>query len=179
MVCPFIPGNVSCSREHWLCLWSLLSLGGYQSAPFQIAGFLSPSAGSVSDLILFLCCLSCSVLLWFCPVLFCSVCVPLRWSVIWLAVGILGLFFPFFLSFLPLLWVSVAVCGLLLLWPSGATLSLRCSAPSCCGFSDCGAWALGTQASVVEAHRLSCPMARGLFLDQGSNMCPLRWQVAS
>ena len=28
-------------------------------------------------------------------------------------------------------------------------------------------------------HRLSCPSARGIFLDQGSNPCLLPWQVDS
>ena len=31
--------------------------------------------------------------------------------------------------------------------------------------------------SVVEAHGLSCSMACVIFLDQGSNQCPLHWQV--
>ena len=38
---------------------------------------------------------------------------------------------------------------------------------------------LGAQASVVVAHGLSCPVAYGIFLDQGWNLCPLRWQVDS
>ena len=54
-----------------------------------------------------------------------------------------------------------------------------------------GAQALGTQAFVVAApkpwstgsivamHRLSCSVARGIFLDQGSNPCPLPWQADS
>ena len=46
----------------------------------------------------------------------------------------------------------------------------------CSGFSGCGAWALGAGASVVGAHRLSCSMACGIFLDQGLNPCPLHWQ---
>ena len=29
------------------------------------------------------------------------------------------------------------------------------------------------------AHGLSCSEARGIFPDQGSNLCPLRWQVDS
>ena len=33
--------------------------------------------------------------------------------------------------------------------------------------------------SVVVAHRLSCSAACGIFLDQGSNLCPLHWQVDS
>ena len=52
-----------------------------------------------------------------------------------------------------------------------------------------GAQTLGTQAlvvaapkpwstgSIVSMHRLSCSVARGIFLDQGSNPCPLPWQA--
>ena len=32
---------------------------------------------------------------------------------------------------------------------------------------------------IVVAHRLSCPVACGIFLDQGSDLCPLRWQADS
>ena len=50
----------------------------------------------------------------------------------------------------------------------------------CAGFS---LWWLlswrstGSRARV--AHGLSCSMARGIFLDQGSNPCPLHWQADS
>ena len=37
----------------------------------------------------------------------------------------------------------------------------------------------GVQASAVMALRLSCPMACGIFLDQGLNLCPLHRQVDS
>ena len=58
--------------------------------------------------------------------------------------------------------------------------SLPCSARIyCCGFSCCRARALGSQASVVVGHRLRCPMACGIFLDQWSNLCPLHWQADS
>ena len=33
--------------------------------------------------------------------------------------------------------------------------------------------------SVGVAHELSCPAARGIFLDQGPNSCPLHWQADS
>ena len=33
--------------------------------------------------------------------------------------------------------------------------------------------------SVAVAHRLSCSAACGIFLDQGSNLCPLHWQADS
>ena len=52
-------------------------------------------------------------------------------------------------------------------------------------FSSCGVWASGVAAwfqrtgSVVMAYRLTCPLAYGIFLDQGPNLCPLRWQVDS
>ena len=71
-------------------------------------------------------------------------------------------------------------------------------ASHCGGFSFCGArapdvWAsaivahrlgsCGSQAlstgSVVVVHGLSCLAACGIFLDQGSNLCPLNWQADS
>ena len=42
------------------------------------------------------------------------------------------------------------------------------------GFFCCRSWA-----SVVVVHGLSCPVACGIFSDQGSNLCPLRWQADS
>ena len=58
-------------------------------------------------------------------------------------------------------------------------LSLVAAASRCSGFSYCGARAVGTQASVVAAHRLSCFAICGIFSDQGSNPCPLHWQADS
>ena len=46
------------------------------------------------------------------------------------------------------------------------------------GFSCCGARAL-EQGSVIVVHGLSCPVACGIFPDQGSNPCPLCWQADS
>ena len=46
-------------------------------------------------------------------------------------------------------------------------------------FSCCRAQALGSWASVVAEHRVSCPVSCGIFPDQGSNMCPLNWQANS
>ena len=37
----------------------------------------------------------------------------------------------------------------------------------------------GSWASVAVAHRLSCSVTCGIFLDQGSNVCLLRWQAHS
>ena len=38
---------------------------------------------------------------------------------------------------------------------------------------------VGSQASVVAVHGLSCLATREIFLGQGSNPCPLHWQVDS
>ena len=40
-------------------------------------------------------------------------------------------------------------------------------------------WFLIAVASLVLEHRLSCSVARGMFLDQGLNPRPLRWQADS
>ena len=62
-----------------------------------------------------------------------------------------------------------------------ALMGLRSSAwvSHCSGFSCYGAQALGAQASVVAAHRLSCSTACGILLDQGSNLCLLHWPADS
>ena len=41
-----------------------------------------------------------------------------------------------------------------------------------------GSWALEPKLNSV-AHGLRCPMACGIFLDQGSNLCLLHWQADS
>ena len=48
----------------------------------------------------------------------------------------------------------------------------------CLSLSCCGAPALGP-GSVAVMHRLCCPTTCGVFLDQGSNPCPLCWQAGS
>ena len=105
----------------------------------------------------------------------------------------LFLFFYYFILFIYfwLLWFFVAVHGFLQLRQVGTTLRCGVRASHCGSFSCCGAWALGTRASVVVAHGLqsagsvvvahglSCSAACGIFLDQGSNPCPLHWQADS
>ena len=54
-------------------------------------------------------------------------------------------------------------------------------------FSSCDKWGLLIMvcrlliavASLVVAHGLGCSLACGIFLDQGLNLCPLRWQEDS
>ena len=57
-------------------------------------------------------------------------------------------------------WVSVAARGLSLVAASGAILRCSARASHCSGFSCCGAWALGTQASVVVVRGLSSCCSR-------------------
>ena len=74
---------------------------------------------------------------------------------------------------------SLLLCsGFLQLWQAGATRQLQRS-----GFLlqwlPPTAWALGRVGSVAAARELSCPVACGIFLDQGSNLRPLHWQAVS
>ena len=71
-----------------------------------------------------------------------------------------------------------------------ALLGLHCYAHT---FSSCGEWGLPfvvfrllmvvaslvAQASAVEVHRLNCSVVCGIFLDNISNPCLLRWQADS
>ena len=52
-------------------------------------------------------------------------------------------------------------------------------APHCSVSSCCRAGAPGGNASVAVAWGFHCPAACGIFLDQGSNLCSLRWQADS
>ena len=67
-------------------------------------------------------------------------------------------------------------CDVLASHPGG--FSCRAQALGCAGFSACVSWALGT-GSVVVAHRLSSPAACEIFLNQGSNPCPLHCDMDS
>ena len=106
--------------------------------------------------------------------------------------------FPFYIYFIIyfwLCWVSGGTHRLSLVAVSGG-YSLQVSHRN--GLSCCGVQALGTWASVVAAcwfstcgsqtlsvgsvavvQGLSCSWARRIFLDQGSNPCPLYWQANS
>ena len=84
-----------------------------------------------------------------------------------------------FFFFLSLLGVFVAVCRLSLVAACG-----HCSSLWQAGFSL--RWLLLWQNMdsrhtdlVVTEHELSCSVACGIFLDQGCNSCPLRWQADS
>lgn len=64
---------------------------------------------------------------------------------------------------------AVSSCGKLGLLSSCPRRILTVS-----GFSRCGAPAPGQVSSAVVEHGLSCPVACGTFLDQGSHLCPLQ-----
>ena len=91
-------------------------------------------------------------------------------------------FIIYFLNFW-LHWVSIAAQGLLC---SCSARPSHCSGFSCCRahgqglrasvVAACGLWSTG---SVAVAYRLCCSTACEIFLDQGSNPCPLHWQVGS
>ena len=72
---------------------------------------------------------------------------------------------------------SLPHTGFLQLQRAGATLCCAACTSHRVGFSYCRAQALGTWASVVAAHRLSCSVACEIFLGQGLNSCSLPWKV--
>ena len=88
-------------------------------------------------------------------------------------------------------WVFVAARGLSPVAVSRGYSLLRCSGFSLQCFSCRRERALGARASVVVAcgfqstgsvavaHGLSCSAVCGIFLEQGSNPCPLHWQAGS
>ena len=98
----------------------------------------------------------------------------------------------FFFFWLP--WVFVAMCRLSLVAASGSYSSLQSIAFSLqwlfllwstgsrhTGFNSCSTWVQQLQLVGLEAvvHRLCCSTACGIFLDLGSNPCPLHWQADS
>ena len=92
-----------------------------------------------------------------------------------------------FLMYLRLHRVFVPVPGLSLVAVSRGHSSSQCQSVSLCwlfSWWSTGSWCLGfsrcsTPASALVAHRLSCSEPYGIFPDQGSNLCPLHWQVDS
>ena len=103
------------------------------------------------------------------------------------------MFFYKFILFIYvwLYWVFVAARGLSLVASSGGYSSLRSTSLSprwplslrSAGSRHTGSVvvARGPQSagSAVVAHGLSCSVACGILLDQGSNPCPLHWQADS
>ena len=123
----------------------------------------------------------------------CAVCI----NTLFLFLKIIQYVFCFFINLFIYLFIFVCVgssllcVGFLQLFRAGATLHCGARASHCGGFSCFRARDLGARASVVLArglwsagsvvvvHGLSCSAACGIFPDQGSNSCPLHWQMDS
>ena len=78
-----------------------------------------------------------------------------------------------------LCWVFVSVQGLSLVAASGGHSSSQCAGLSLSQPLPLRSTGSRRTGSVVVAHGLSCSTACGIFPDQGSNTCPLRWQADS
>ena len=116
------------------------------------------------------------------------------------------IYYYYYYYFFGCIGSSLLHVSFLQLWRARATVCCGARASHCSGFSCCRAWALGEWASVVVAHGLqylwcmgsavvarglqstgsvvvahglSWSAARGIFPDQGSNLCPLHWQADS
>ena len=89
-------------------------------------------------------------------------------------------------------WFSVNIFALFISTFGCAGFSLLCAdllrlrrmeASHCGGFSCCGEQVLGcprfSRCGTWAQCRLSCPTLYGIFPTQGSNLCPLCWQVGS
>ena len=88
-------------------------------------------------------------------------------------------FIYYLFIYLWLCWVFVSVRGLSLVAASGGHSSSRCAGLSLSRpllLRSTGSRRVG---SVVVAHGPSCSAVCGIFLDQGSNPCPLHWQADS
>ena len=78
-----------------------------------------------------------------------------------------------------LCWVFVSVLALSLVAASGGHSSSRCAGLSLSCPLLLGSTGSRRTGSVVVAHGPSCSAACGIFLDKGSNQCPLHWQADS
>ena len=98
-----------------------------------------------------------------------------HWLVYFCVCMLLLIFFLFKFIYLWLCCVFIATLGLSLIVVSGGYSLLMYA-----GFSLQQLLLLqitGSRPSVVVAHGFSGSMACGIFLDQGSNPCPLHWQA--
>ena len=84
-----------------------------------------------------------------------------------------------YLIYLWLCWVFISVRGLSLVAASGGHSSSRCAGLSLSQPLLLRSTGSRHAGSVVVAHGPSCSVACGIFPDQGSNLCPLRWQADS
>ena len=95
-------------------------------------------------------------------------------SFIWECLSFTLIFFFFFFGY-----VDLGCCAQAFSSSVSGAYSFCGAYSHCGGFSCFWAWALGPTGLIVVAHGLSCSPACGIFLDQGSNPCPLYWQADS
>ena len=98
-------------------------------------------------------------------------CTPLR-------AGISFLNYYLFIYF-QLCWVFVAVWAFFSSCGKQGLLSRHGARASQCGGFSCGTLALGHVGYSLCGAQACWPVACGTFLDQGSNLCPLHWQMDS
>ena len=89
------------------------------------------------------------------------------------------LIYLFLFFYLWLCWVFVSVRGLSPVAASGGHSSSRCAGLSLSRPLLLRSTGSRCPGSVVVAHRPSCSVACGILPGQGSNPCPLHWQVDS
>ena len=91
-------------------------------------------------------------------------------------IEIFSLLFHFLTSYLSIyFWLCpVFIAGLSVVAANKGPCSFHAGTSHWDVFFSCGA-----QVSVVVTFRLSCSVACGIFLNQGSNSCPVLWQVGS
>ena len=90
-----------------------------------------------------------------------------------------GFIYLFVFNYLWLCWVFVSVRGLSLVAASGGHSSSRCTGLSSSRPLLLRSTGSRRAGSAIVAHGPSCSVARGIFPDQGSNLCPLHWQADS
>ena len=87
--------------------------------------------------------------------------------------------FIYLFIYLWLCWVFVSVQGLSLVAASGGHSSSWCAGLSLSRPLLLRSTGSRRAGSVIVAHGPSCSAARGIFLHQGLNPCPLHWQAES
>jgi hypothetical protein len=101
------------------------------------------------------------------------------WKILWMSRSWWSINFIFVRQIFCLCIFGCAESLLLCAGFSLVVASCGYSSLQCVGFSLLWLLLLWSKVLIVEAHRLSCPVASGIFLEQGSNQCPPLWQADS
>ena len=101
------------------------------------------------------------------------------WKILWMSRSWWSINFIFVRQIFCLCIFGCAESLLLCAGFSLVVASRGYSSLQCVGFSLLWLLLLWSKVLIVEAHRLSCPVASGIFLEQGSNQYPPLWQADS